>query len=314
MPNQIPSQAISNSKGEKTIILTFATGQRNYLISAGALGSSLRLHHSTTTRVLITDVLEKNPDEKELIEYVFDEIIPPPSPKFKHWFIKLCALEHTDADRILFIDSDCLAVQNVDRILEELRGNDFAVMGRWRTAGQWYGDFESVMKRFGLSKVPSFNGGFMYYERNERTAKLIERILELAADYDSLGLKRNFGEVVDEVCIAIAMEELQIGTVIPESKMYSVTPWNKLQPVELDVLAGRCSMVTAVKQPFIQLPAIYHTAMGKWDLKYWREVRRVRKVMHRYLSNREHWNGFEKPWQKARRVVVEFYLRAFRLK
>lgn len=298
---------------DKTIILTFATGQLNYLIGAQALATTLKMHHGEAKRVLITDLLDKHPEQDAYTREVFDEILAPPE-NFKHWFIKLCALEHTTADRILFLDGDCLALRNIDPMLEELKGSDFAVFGRWISdAGDWYGDFNQLMQRFKLDKVPQFIGGFIYYERNERTQKLIDRIMEHSRNYDSFGLNRNFGQVVDEVCIALAMAELGIGKVFPESLGWSVTPWNNVK-VHLDVFRSQCSITSVFRRPQFYRPWIYHTAMGKWDLRYWREVHKVRKLYLRYMANRDYYRSPHKPWQHARRIIVEIYLRLIRYK
>ncbi len=253
---------------DKRLILTFATGKEQYRTMAKGLAASLDLHWSTAPRGIVTDS-----DDPELGE-LFEHLIPKPEG-FNHWFIKLCGLQATEADHILFIDGDCLAVRNVDSIFDDLRGSDFAVQGGYITSGHWYGDITVPMKKLGVSKVPKFSGGFLYYERTHRGQQLIERIMELAADYDSLGLSRNHGHIVDEVCIALAMEELGIGLVVPDSRDYSTTPWGARTPVHLDVVAGECSFVKGSNPPRTRQPAIYHSGMAATDPVYWRELKRV---------------------------------------
>lgn len=244
---------------------------------AKALALSLDLNFCTAQKVVVTD--SDDPELKRL----YDVVLPPPEG-YKHWFIKLCALDNTDFDRILFIDGDSLAIRPIEPILEACRGKDFAVQGTWLSEVQWYGDMTSVMKRRGLKKIPKFSGGFLYYERTDAARKLIARIMELAADYDSLGLERNCGHAVDEVCISLAMAETGLGHVFPDSMQFSRTPYLLKSKVRLNVLHGECSFVKGDDPARSIRPFIYHSGHAGYDLKYWREVRRLMRVSGRRLG------------------------------
>lgn len=258
---------------DKAIVLTFATGNPIYRTMAKALALSLEFHDCHAQRVLITDA-----NDASLGDFFHQTAAP--IPDYDHWFTKLCALQVTDADRVLFIDGDCLAIANVDRILEELKGVPFAVQGTWQSDHQWYGDFTSTMRRLGIERAPVFSGGFMYYERCDAAKTLFAEIMKHKANYDDLGLKRNNGWVVDEVCISIAMAQTGIGECVPDSRGYFFSPWNLVGDVQLDVLRGECSFMKVFRrngrmEPRVVKPIIYHSAMAKWDPVYWREVKRV---------------------------------------
>jgi hypothetical protein len=205
----------------------------------------------------------------------FDAVLPVPDG-FDHWFIKLAALGVTDADEILFIDGDCLAVRDLRPVFETLRGSGFAVQGTWKEdPSPWYGSWTSVLKQRGLARVPQFSGGFLYYERVEVAEQVIERTMALARDYDSLGLQRNGRHIVDEVCISIAMAELGVGKVFEDHYQFSCTPWRAVGRIHLDVLQGRCAFFRSVGRLELAEPAIYHSAMANSDWRYWREVRKI---------------------------------------
>ena len=261
-------------------ILTFATGHPKYATMAKALALSLELNFCDVPKIVVTDS-----DDEEL-RRLYDVVLAPPKD-FEHWFIKLCALECTGFDQVLFIDGDSLAVGPVQPLFEALKGSDFAVQGTWLADVPWYGDMGSVLRKRGLAAVPVFSGGFLYYERTDRAREVIARTMALAADYDALGLQRNRGKVVDEVCIAIAMAESEVGKAFPDSFQFSRTPYGLQNKVRLDVLRGECSFVKGDDPPRLVKPTIYHSGHAAWDLAYWREVRRVMRAGAKRLGRRQ---------------------------
>lgn len=286
----------------KRIVLSFATGASQYRTMAKALGLSLRLHGSQAKRVLMTD----QPGDPEL-QATWDQLIPP-TPGYSHWFLKLSALEATDADQILFIDGDSLAVGNVDPIFDQLAGSDFAVQGRWeRDPGDWYGNFRAAMDRVGVDQAPKFSGGFLYYENTDRARALLQEINQLKESYDDLGLRRNGGHVVDEVCISLAMAKTQIGRVVPDSANYSLTPWRRNGRLNLDVLRGECSFFRSMPEPEIARPLLYHSARAKWDLDYWRQVRVLIRLLRNPRTPFMEQTPSARIRQKLARVAVEVY-------
>lgn len=252
------------------LVLTFATGDAKYKLMACAMSLSVRLRTPGVRTAIITDQV----DDATLRE-AFDLVLPVPSG-FDHWFIKLSALGVTDADEILFIDGDCLAVRDLRPVFETLQGSGFAVQGTWKEdPSPWYGNWSALLKQTGLARVPQFSGGFLYYERGEVAERVIERTMALAKDYDAMGLQRNGKHIVDEVCISLAMAELGIGKVFEDHYQFSCTPWRAVGRIHLDVLQGRCAFFRSVGRLELAEPAIYHSAMANSDWRYWREVRKI---------------------------------------
>lgn len=254
---------------DDALILTFATGKKRYVQMAKALAISLDLQDCNVTRAIITD--SNDPDLARL----YPIRLSPNMEKYPHWFTKLSALELTQYNRILFLDSDCLAIKPIDKIFDAFQGSDFAVQGFWVKEIEWYGNMTATMRRLGLEQVPVFSGGFLYYERTERAQQLIAEILKLKDDYNSLQLKRNGKHVVDEVCISICMAQTGIGKVFDDGLAFSMTPWRFQGKLKLDALAGECSFIKGAQRPRLRHPLIYHTAHANWDLRYWREVNKL---------------------------------------
>lgn len=282
------------------ILLTFATGKARYGTMAKALAYSARLHDTQTPFAIITDS-----NDPELLDLYPMQLGP--HPRFKHWFTKLSALDLTDAQKVLFVDGDCLALRNLDGIFDVLEGCDFAVQGLWRDEVQWYGDMTSVMRRMGLPRIPLFSGGFLYYERTDRTRELIERIMDFADRYDELGLIRNGGNVVDEVCISLAIAATGIGTVFPDRSGLSMTPWQLRGKLHLDVLRGECTFIKGVNEPRLHKPFLYHTAHAGFDLRYWREVDRVLRLFRE--SKKPGASDRVARFRKPMRALTEAYVR-----
>lgn len=269
---------------------------------AKALAISLRLYNTSAKLYCISDVKS----DQELNE-LFDEVLDKPA-NYDHWFMKLSGLEVTDADEILFIDGDCLAVDNPDQIFNELANEDFAVQGRWlANPGQWYGDIKKVMNQLGLAEIPKFSGGFLYYRRTDAAKDLIAKIMQLQADYDAWGLERNGGKVVDEVCISIAMAQSKIGSVVPDSRQYSLTPWRIRGPIHLDVVRGECRFLRSMPELELAKPIIYHTAMAKWDIAYWREVKKLLSAYRNPRAVNMETGSLSTLRFKSRRLAVAIY-------
>ena len=294
------------ASSDDRLIVTFATGKRQYLTMAKALAISLDVQNCTIPRAIITD--SNDPELKRLWP---NQV--PPVEGFKHWFTKFSALKATSANRILFIDSDCLAVQPLDPIFQAFAGHPFAVQGVYRSEVQWYGDMTAVIKRMNLGQIPVFSGGFLYYERGPETEKLFERILYWRDHYDELGLIKNGGHVVDEVCISIAMTETKIGTLFPDHSDFSVTPWGLMSSLKLDVLHGECSFLKGATDPKLRKPRIYHTAHATFDLKYWREVKKLIQLDREMMANRQSGGDRVSKYRKPMRLLTELWHKVNRL-
>lgn len=255
----------------RAAIMTVASGKPKYLTMAKALALTLDMHFVDVPKVVVADT-----DDPE-IHKLYDVVVPT-SEKFPYWFGKLSGLALTDFDRILFIDADCLAVRNIEPIFERMKGCEFGAQGTWSSGAEWYGDFAGAIKKRGLDQAPILNSGLLYYERTPNAQRLIERIMEIAADYDSLGLKRNRNQPVDEPCISFGMAETGVGTLFTDKEQFSFTPWRQMSRMRFDVLAGEYSFVKWLNGPKVVKPYIYHSAHGDWDLRYWSAVKKVMRV------------------------------------
>jgi len=258
----------------QTILFTVACGKPRYAKQAMALAMSARLHGATAPIVLASDCAD------ESVARWFDAVVSP-VPGVEPYMQKLVGLQTTGAQRVLFLDSDSLAVRNLDQLLLLLAGKPFAAMGDWITDGYYWGDTKSNLAKLGASKIARMNGGLLYYERSPDGLAVIDRALEVSRDFDRLGLDRLAGKIHDEGCVSPALSTTGKGELIPDTEGYSITPWTGIE-VDLDVLKGRFTMVNGYRGQVRKVePFVYHSAMASWDLRYWREVRRLLSAVDR---------------------------------
>lgn len=252
----------------QAIILTVACGKSRYAKQAMALAMSARLHGTTAPIVLVSDCADAE------TKTWFDTVVPP-VPGVEPYLQKLVGLETTRAQCVLFLDSDSLALTSLDNLLEKLNGHDFAAMGDWITDGYYWGETKANLKKLGVDKIARMNGGLLYYERTPGGEKVIEESLAIGRDFDSKGLDRLAGKIHDEGCVSPAMSTTGLGTLIPDTAGYSLTPWTCMD-VRLDVLRGEFSGINGYRGAARSVnPFVYHSAMAGWDLVYWREVRKL---------------------------------------
>jgi hypothetical protein len=284
----------------KRIVFTVATGKQTYAEQALGLARSLKLIGDTTPRVVMTDI------EHPAWKNSFDAVVAPPKA-VSAYMLKLAALESTDADEILFIDSDSLAFKRLDPIFEVCSDADFAVQGRWISEGHWYGWMEEVLPKMGIAAMPRFNGGMMLYRRSEGTLRLIEEARRTAESYDATGLDRFRGTVPDEPCVALAMIRSGVGKLIPETTDFMNTPVGLVGKLDMDVMRGRCRFIKHSMHDLRLLePTILHAGKFVNNAIYWKQLAKLK-----WLEDYEfaHPYGYMSPGHKLRRSIEKRLLK-----
>jgi hypothetical protein len=285
----------------KRIVFTVATGQPKYAEQALGLARSLKLIGDTTTRVVMTDLSHDAWDRN------FDLVIPPPKA-ISTYMLKLAALEATDADEILFIDSDSIVFKRLSPIFDYCAAADFAVQGRWISKGHWYGMMEDILPPLGISAMPRFNGGMMFYRRSEGTRRLIEEAIRAAEDYASTGLDHFRGTVPDEPCVALGMVRASVGTLIPDTEDFMNTPVGLIGRLDCDVMRNRCRFIKhSMHDLRVMEPTILHAGKYVNNAIYWKQLARL-AWLERYED--AHPYGYMSPGQKLRRSLEKRLLKA----
>lgn len=284
------------------IAFTVARGRPKYGRMAMALARSLDLIGDTTPRAVLTDL--EGFDWRRR----FGQVIAPETPRSA--LDKLTALESTDAEHILSIDSDSLAFRRLDPVFEALRGKPFVVVGHRLSTGMWHGaDRAQICRDHAVESLPAFNGGLIYYERHSDALALIQRARQIEASFDETGFERFRGGASEEVCIALAMIETGLGEIVPDETDFMNTAVGLIGKLHLDVLAGECSFVCMRHAVRRVRPFVFHAARYVNFIVYWRQVERL-EALERYEDRRP--PGAMSAWQKLERSLQRRYLKWFR--
>ncbi len=198
-------------------IITFAYGSHEYIELAITLGQSLERFSPGVSRALVTDS-----NLKELGEW-FDPIIRLRPEWGSDVSQKLHIDQYTPFDRTLFIDCDSLALGNLKFAFEMFDGEKACAIGTdFFEPGESIHEAElgEVAKTLGIGRMPKFNGGIYYLDKNGPQCTIIVRARELLRNYKNYGFKdfRQDGPA-DELLMAAAMAEAGILPIDDHGKL-----------------------------------------------------------------------------------------------
>jgi hypothetical protein len=237
------------------------------------LARSLNYCGDNTPRAIVTDI--KGLDWSRYFDYV----LPVERPLDQVFFGKLDLLNRTDADAVLWIDSDCLTFRPLDEVFEYCRGLDFAVPGFCVSQGEYYGKVPDILARHNLSDIPKVTAGLIYYERTDAAKSLIDQVDRYGSTFDSLGFTRRSKSLIpDEPAIALAMAKTGIGSLIPESTQFIHSAAGLVGKLWLDVRRSKCEYTCNQEQIGFFRPAIFHAWRYKDYLVYWRQLKDLQRL------------------------------------
>jgi len=241
----------------------------------------------------------------------FDEVLTP-KDEFK-WtlFSKFSALERTDADQVLFIDSDCLVFKRLDPIFEYCSGRGLCVQGRIISDGNWYGDVNGHLAKHDLQFMPQFNGGMVFYERTDACAAVIRSCCEEGRKYEESGFLYERDLVPEEPYLSVAMVKAGLDSngaahLIPDNFDYMGTATGLIGKLELDVLRNRCQYVGLKYDLRLVQPTIFHASRYINFAVYWKQLDKL-AWLEKYEG--KHGYGYMSPWHMLERSINRRYLK-----
>jgi len=221
-------------------LITMAFGHQRYLDMAKSLARSLELHAPHIPRAVLTDSAD------EELKALFTHVIPYQAEFGLCVGPKFYMDRYSPFDETLFVDSDCLALTNLDVFWEAFAGQYFGV-GGWRVLVRGdqdpYIDVDYVLDQFGVEGLPKFNGGTYYFRRCDETTRFFDTARDLQSRASSLHVG-NFrdGGAPDEPIFSLAMAIHGLKhTSMGEGGMW--TPIQSTGPIKLDAIRGTCSFV-----------------------------------------------------------------------
>ena len=176
--------------------------------------------------------------------------------------IKLYTDEYLQTEHTLFIDSDCLCYESLDKVFEACEGMDVSAAGRLVPANDWCSDelAKTIKANGGLDELIRFNGGLYYYRRSETTKSIFSKAREIAAKYDEYGFSRIKDKWMnEEVPLSISMS-LHRQRPMADDGSYMTDLFTDYRPKTLNVLTGKRLLqnpATPSKQHRSWYPASY---------------------------------------------------------
>lgn len=277
------------------VMVTLAFGHPKFAKMALGLGRSLKLIGDPTPRMVITDI-EGQPWDKS-----FDIVVKRSIPPEEIWWAKTLALEHTDADKVLFIDGDGLAFKRLAPIFDAFEGAAFGVQGIPKSDGDWYGkDLKEVCRIAGVESIVKLNGGLLYYERGPQFEEFMREARAVAADTPKYGWNLSRGVPPDEICIAVAMARTGIGRHVPEEANFTNSGVGLLGKMRMDVMRNQCEYLCRRYSLQRIEPYVFHAHFHKSFFLYWKQLRKL-EGLEKYED--EHRYGYISPLQKLDRSI-----------
>lgn len=251
-----------------------AYGRRHYCRQAADLARSLRLHRTQIPLALVTEW----PTDRATS--LFDVVVRMNGRAPSDCRPKLDLDTYTPFRRTLYIDSDGLAVRDVQFLIERFASRNFVVLGSNISDGYWYGDVAGMCALARSTSIPKFSGGFMYFTAHPVVTAVFQAAREMATRYDELGFDTFNSGVADEPLLSVALAQHGIQA-LPTMPDASASLLGTSAPPDMDVIAGRA---TFPKNGHIMEPAIVHFAgdhSSRWrraGATYRRERRKLRRT------------------------------------
>ncbi len=219
-------------------IITLAYGHERFIEQARSLAHSLQLHAPHLPRTLITD--SNDPEIRDQ----FTDVIPYRPEYGSGVRQKLFLDRYSPYEQTLFIDSDCLALGNLQSFWSAFEGQHFGVPGfRYLQKGSTdpYLDVDHALESLHVTSIPKFNGGTYYFTRSAEAAEFFSTARNILDNWRALRLNefRRNGPG-DEAVYALSMAVHHI----PPTSMGSGGMWTPVGykgPLLLNALEGTCS-------------------------------------------------------------------------
>ena len=183
--------------------ITIATGKEEYYRIAAYLVRSYRQFSSDPLPFAILC------DRENEYTCLFDDVILYLDGATNSYLDKLDLGLYLPYDETIFIDADCLAYGDLNKLFDSFRdADDFSCFGRALPLDDKTGWFEyenlgALQEK--VTYVVGLHGGIYYMRRGEMTRKIFETAKSLIPDYKSFRFKGKFDTPGDEPLVALSM-------------------------------------------------------------------------------------------------------------
>ena len=166
-------------------------------------------------------------DTPELQKH-FDEVILEENILADGYLYKLKLPEYTPFGETMFVDADCLVINDISWYWDFFNDVDFGVFGRNTPANSDeplnFFDVQKAVEEFSITNLPRFNGGIYNFKQNKEARNVFETANDLIARYEDLGMPRftnikaGVSKMGDEPLFALSMAIHNVEAVEDEKK------------------------------------------------------------------------------------------------
>ena len=215
--------------------ITVATGSEEYYRLACSL---LHSYHYFSERPLPFAILT---DQENSWTMQFDNVILMPDGATNTYLDKLSMGQVLPYDINIFIDADCLAFGDLNRLFEDFEeADDFSCFGRVlplddKTGWFEYKDLGKLQSR--VSYVVGLHGGIYYMRKGQMCSKIFEDAKSFVPDYKKYHFKGRFSNPGDEPLIALSMAVNNCHP-IPFKQDAICCYWEYVGNMQIDITSG----------------------------------------------------------------------------
>ena len=254
--------------------ITIATGKEEYYRLAHNL---LRSYRYFCKEPLPFAILADR--ENEYTED-FDDVIIFPEGATNSYLDKLSLAEYAPYDITVFIDADCLAYGDLNKLFAYFQNaDDFSCFGRVLPLEDKTGWFEyenlGELKQK-VSYVVGLHGGIYYFRNTELAGKVLKTARELVPDYPKFRFKGKFDTPGDEPLVALAMAVNHVRP-IPFIREAICCYWEYVGAIKQDLSRG---IAYTREQPECQITLLHWGTRYTRELEYRREVELLTILEH----------------------------------
>lgn len=239
------------SDTKKRGFITIATGNEKYFLLARNLLYSYRLFTKNPLPfAIITD--RENEYTKE-----FDDVVIINDSTFSY-MDKLKLHRYIPYDETIFIDSDCLAYQDLNTYWEYFNdAGDFSCFGQVFDIDSKHGWF--INDGIGeykdkVSFIPNFSGGIYFLRKTPCCTSVFEKAVYFAENFSNYKFK-TYGSIADEAVLALSMA---LHNCRPEDRFpQSAAIYPVIKTISADIFKQKVSYTTNFK-PGVNTAILIH--------------------------------------------------------
>lgn len=216
--------------------ITIATGKEEYYQLAENLLKSYRCFSKNPLPFAILCDRENN----HTVD--FDNVIVFENGSSNSYLDKLCLGDYIPYDENIFIDADCLAFGDLNKLFDYFqRADDFSCFGRvlpLEDKSGWF-EYDNIGKlQNRVSYVIGLHGGIYFMRKGAVVEKVFDEAKSFISDYASFNFKGEFETPGDEPLVALSMA-INDCRPIPFRLEAICCYWECLKNISIDITEGK---------------------------------------------------------------------------